>query len=55
MRCRLRASMLAAAPPPLVSLSMAHFHYQHDTCMQCDEIEFAAAGAKVSQQNGRAL
>ncbi len=40
---------------PLMSLSVAHFHHQHSTCMQCNKIQFAAAGAEVSHQDRRAL
>jgi hypothetical protein len=38
-----------------MSLSVAHFHHQHSTCMQCHKIQFAAAGAEVSHQDRRAL
>jgi hypothetical protein len=40
---------------PFVSLSSAHFHNQYGACMQRHQIELAATGAKVSQQNGCAM
>jgi HD superfamily phosphodiesterase len=38
-----------------VSLAAAYFHDQYGARVQCDQIEFAATGAEIAQQDGRTL